>query len=144
MHEFDQSLPMLLYRALNVVMPRFRELFSEYGLTEQQWRVLRVLWDGDSIAQNELTERTLILAPSLVGILNRLEAQGLVTRTRSTTDKRQVHVALTRQGKSLGKRIAPALEAIHKEIDATMTASTRRGIYACLNELAQTKTGEHA
>ena len=37
---FDQSLPMILHRTLDAVMPDYRELFARYNLTEQQWRVL--------------------------------------------------------------------------------------------------------
>ena len=48
--EFSRSLPMMLIRALDAVMPRFRDIFKEFGLTEQQWRVLRVLWEQDEIA----------------------------------------------------------------------------------------------
>jgi DNA-binding MarR family transcriptional regulator len=45
--QFTRSLPMMLYRTLDTVMPRFRSIFNEFGLTEQQWRVLRVLWETD-------------------------------------------------------------------------------------------------
>ncbi len=38
MQDFAASLPMLLYRALHTVMPRFRAIFAESGLTEPQWR----------------------------------------------------------------------------------------------------------
>ncbi len=54
MQEFSHSLPMMLYRTLDTVMPRFRQIFSEFGLTEQQWRVLRVLWQHEQIAFREL------------------------------------------------------------------------------------------
>ena len=61
--EFSGSLPMMLYRALDTVMPRFRKVFNEFGLTEQQWRVLRVLWEQDEIAFNQLSALTLIPPP---------------------------------------------------------------------------------
>ena len=75
---FSGSLPMMLYRALDVVMPRFRRIFNEFGLTEQQWRVLRVLWETEEIAFRELSDITLIPAPSLVGVIDRLAKQRLV------------------------------------------------------------------
>ena len=83
---FSGSLPMMLYRALDVVMPRFRRIFNEFGLTEQQWRVLRVLWETEEIAFRELSDITLIPAPSLVGVIDRLAKQRLVDRRRSETD----------------------------------------------------------
>ena len=58
MDSFDRSLPMTLNRALDAVMPPYRELFSRYGLTEQQWRILRVLWTNDEITSVDLSNNT--------------------------------------------------------------------------------------
>ena len=56
--QFSHSLPMALYRTLDAVMPRFRKIFNEFGLTEQQWRVLRVLWDQQAVTLNRLAALT--------------------------------------------------------------------------------------
>ena len=55
---------MMLYQALDVVMPRFRTIFREFGLTEQQWRILRALWDRDDLSARQLADMTLIPPPS--------------------------------------------------------------------------------
>ena len=75
MLEFNRSLPMMLYRALDTIMPRFRKVFHEFGLTETQWRVLRVLWEQERIPVRELSKTTLIPAPSLVGVIDRRDVQ---------------------------------------------------------------------
>ena len=97
--QFTRSLPMMLYRSLDVLMPRFRRIFSDFGLTEQQWRVLRVLWEQQDVTLNELSGVTLIPAPSLVGVVDRLQAMGLVERRRSDADRRKVYVLATREGR---------------------------------------------
>ena len=61
---FDNSLPMILHCTLDAAMPDYRELFARYNLTEQQWRVL---WSSKKVTSVELSSRTLIPAPSLVG-----------------------------------------------------------------------------
>ena len=99
MQEFSHSLPMMLYRTLDAVMPRFRQIFSEFGLTEQQWRVLRVLWQHEQIAFRELADLTLIPPPSLVGVVDRLTNSGLASRRRSDTDRRNVFVYATSKGR---------------------------------------------
>ena len=99
--QFNRSLPMMLYRTLDAVMPRFRKIFNEFGLTEQQWRVLRVLWEQEAVTLNRLADHTLIPAPSLVGVVDRLERDELVTRQRSEVDQRKVNVVLTSQGAAL-------------------------------------------
>jgi len=114
--EFSRSLPMMLYRALDAVMPRFRRIFNEFGLTEQQWRVLRVLWEHDDIAFRELAETTLIPAPSLVGVVDRLSREGLVGRRRSESDRRNVFVHATDEGRDLHRRVRPRVDEAYAEL----------------------------
>ena len=109
-HDFSRSLPMMLYRALDAVMPRFRRIFNEFGLTEQQWRVLRVLWVVNGVSLRELADLTLIPAPSLVGVVDRLQKSGLITRRRSDADRRVVFVVATPAGLDLQQTLATAAE----------------------------------
>jgi homoprotocatechuate degradation regulator HpaR len=114
--QFSHSLPMLLYAALDAVMPRFRLIFKEFGLTEQQWRILRVLWDIEEIGQSELAALTLISAPSLVGILDRLHSMELIERRRSALDRRVVYIATSKQGRELRDQIMPAVQQSYFEL----------------------------
>lgn len=121
--EFSQSLPMMLYRALDAVMPRFRRIFNEFGLTEQQWRVLRVLWEHDGIAFRELAEATLIPAPSLVGVVDRLAKHGLVKRRRSDSDRRNVFVRATEAGRDLHRLVRPRVDEAYAELRGSVDAA---------------------
>ena len=116
MTSFDHSLPMILHRTLDSVMPEFRELFSRFNLTEQQWRILRVLWNSKKVTSADLSARTLLPAPSLVGIIDRLEKKGLVGRLRSAEDRRVVYVMATAEGRKLGSKVAPFVEDINKRV----------------------------
>lgn len=122
--QFTRSLPMMLYRALDTVMPNFRKIFNDFGLTEQQWRVLRVLWEGDDITIRQLAEVTLIPAPSLVGIVDRLERDGLVARQRLTTDRRKVNVVVTEAGAELEDQIMPRVATAYAELKQSVDAET--------------------
>ena len=95
---FGETLPMQLYRTLDAIMPEYRNLFAKNNLTEQQWRILRVLWAKNNISVASLSEQTLLPAPSLVGILDRLVKKDLINRTRSNKDRRQVQIMLTKEG----------------------------------------------
>ena len=114
--DFSRSLPMMLYRALDAVMPRFRRIFNEFGLTEQQWRVLRVLVDENALALRELAELTLIPAPSLVGVVDRLRKSGLIVRRRSASDRRVVFVTVTEDGRALQQKLMPLVAAAYAEL----------------------------
>ena len=116
MQDFSRSLPMMLYRTLDAVMPRFRQIFSEFGLTEQQWRVLRVLWEQGPTTARELARLTLIPAPSLVGIVDRLTISGLVSRIRSNQDRRNVLIETTDAGKELEEKVRPRVDKAYDEL----------------------------
>ena len=114
--DFSQSLPMLLYRALDEVMPRFRRIFNDAGITEQQWRVLRVLLDEPELSLRELAELTVIAPPSLVGVVDRLEKAGLVQRRRADDDRRRVTITASDTGRALQHRLAPVVAATYAEL----------------------------
>ena len=135
--QFSRSLPIMLYRAIDVVMPRFRKIFKEFGLTEQQWRVLRVLWEIEEISHNELAELTLISPPSLVGILDRLRAMELIDRRRSQLDRRVVLVASTRQGRDLRDQIMPAVQQTYFELRDSVDDEVWRNLLDGLDELTK-------
>ena len=97
-------------------MPRFRRIFNEFGLTEQQWRVLRVLVDENELALRELAELTLIPAPSLVGVVDRLRKSGLIERRRSASDRRVVFVVATENGRALQRQLMPLVAAAYAEL----------------------------
>ena len=120
MQTFSRSLPMMLYSTLDAVMPRFRRIFSKFGLTEQQWRVLRVLWEIDGIALNDLAAITRIPAPSLVGVVDRLSANGLVERRRSESDRRVVFVHATAAGRQMEKKVRPEVVRAYSELQASI------------------------
>lgn len=140
--EFSRSLPMLLYRALDTVMPRFRRIFNEFGLTEQQWRVLRVLWEHEDIAFHALAEVTLIPAPSLVGVVDRLSKSGLVVRRRSESDRRNVSVLATSEGHALEIKIRPRVEETYTELRAAIDTKEWNQLLEGLDRLASLEDNE--
>jgi homoprotocatechuate degradation regulator HpaR len=127
---------MVLYRTLDAVMPRFRKIFNEFGLTEQQWRVLRVLWDEEALTFNRLAALTLIPSPSLVGIVDRMERAELVTRQRSQADRRKVNVVLTSQGVALEDEIMPRVASAYAELKQSVDPQTWEQVVRGLNAIA--------
>lgn len=133
--QFSHSLPMLLYAAIDAIMPRFRLIFKEFGLTEQQWRVLRVLWEIEEISHSALAELTLISAPSLVGVLDRLRAMGLIERRRSGLDRRVVYIATSQQGRDLRDQIMPAVQQSYFELRDSISDQDWRNLMDGLEAL---------
>jgi len=133
--QFSHSLPIMLYRAIDVVMPRFRAIFKEFGLTEQQWRILRVLWEIEELSHNDLAELTLISPPSLVGVLDRLRSMELVERRRSALDRRVVYIASTEQGRDLRDQIMPAVQQTYFELRDSIDDEVWRNLLDGLDEI---------
>ncbi|MEM6985940.1 MAG: MarR family transcriptional regulator [Pseudomonadota bacterium] len=136
MLSFHASLPMMLNTALDGVMPVYRELFARYDLTETQWRVLRVLWESDTVSSIDLARQTLIPAPSLVGVLDRLTRKGLIERRRSDSDRRLVSVVATDAGKQLGDQVMPEVERIHAFIQSRVSQDEWRALQHTLETLS--------
>lgn len=118
-------------------MPMYREVFSQFDLTEQQWRVLRVLWRNESVTSNELARQTLLAPNSLAGIIDRLEKRELVKRQRSKTDRRVIHVLPTTKGLSLEEQVMPKVDAIHDTIRATVSDKDWRQLEGILNKITE-------
>ena len=133
--QFSRSLPMMLYRTLDTVMPRFRKIFNDFGITEQQGRVLRVLWEQEQLTLRALSELTLIPAPSLVGVVDRLQSSGLVARRRSDTDRRKVYVLATPKGIELETEIMPRLASAYVALKQSVDAQTWEQVQSGLERI---------
>ena len=132
---FIHSLPMLLNRSLDAIMPPYRDLFQEFGVTEQQWRILRVLWEQMHLTSTQISTLTLLPAPSLVGILDRLEKKGLVKRLRSSTDRREINVTITTLGKELQLQVMPRVKKIQSQIKQKLSATEWKHINEILEKI---------
>ena len=108
------------YLALWRTYDRLRALedatFAEFDLTPQQYNVLRLLKASqpEPVPTLGLVSRLVSKAPDVTRMLDKLAARGLLTRTRSETDRRTVLVAITPAGLALLDQIAGPLRDCHK------------------------------
>ena len=79
----------------------YKPLLDRLGLTYPQYLVMLVLWERDDVPVKFIGERLFLDSGTLTPLLKRLEAAGLVRRTRSAEDERQVMIALTPPGRAL-------------------------------------------
>ncbi|WP_025127185.1 MarR family winged helix-turn-helix transcriptional regulator [Pseudomonas sp. PH1b] len=79
----------------------YKPLLQKLGLTYPQYLAMLVLWEQDRLTVGEISQRLLTDPGSLTPLLKRLEAEGLLSRTRSREDERVVIVELTEQGRAL-------------------------------------------
>lgn len=111
------NLPQLFLRGREELLRHFRPIISHFGLTEQQWRVLRTIAEFDEIEPREICKTCQILSPSLTGMLARMEGMGLVTRTRMAGDQRRVIVRITAKAERLVAELEPLIAKQYKIIE---------------------------
>jgi homoprotocatechuate degradation regulator HpaR len=141
MREFSRSLPMSLLRAREAVMRQFRPSLRNYGLTEQQWRILRALTAVDTIEVTELARVAFLLGPSLSRILRDLEARELIERRTAEADLRRGVVSISVKGLKLIEAVAPTSEAIYAEITSRYGTRKLVELQDMLGELEQSLAG---
>lgn len=110
----DQFLCLDLYATSRTVMKAYTPLLAPLGLTYPQYLVMVALWEKDAQQVNELAERLSLDSGTLSPLIKRLEAAGLVERSRSRDDERAVKVALTAAGRALQKKAPEVVSRIEE------------------------------
>lgn len=96
-----RSLPIALIRAREGVMIPIREMLAETGISEQQWRVLRVLDEHGPLDASTLADRASLLFPSLTRIAQSMRKKGLISQVQDKTDRRRQVIAITDAGQKI-------------------------------------------
>jgi homoprotocatechuate degradation regulator HpaR len=140
MRDFAHSLPMALLRAREAVMSRFRPMLRAHDLTEQQWRVLRAVFEVEAIEVTALAELCFILMPSLSRILRSLEGRGLIERRPVPSDQRRFVIRMTPAGRRVVTGIAPQSEARYDDITRAIGRRKLDELYRLLAEVTAALT----
>ena len=129
------SLTIALLQAREAAMAYFRPIVKRHNLTEQQWRIVRILAERPSMDFHDLAFRACILRPSLTGILSRMERDKLIFRLKPVNDQRKLYVSLTQQGQDLYEVARHQVEQGYAEIEAAFSRQKMDQLMALLDEL---------
>ena len=105
-----RNLPQRLLKARESLMSHFRPILNRFGLTEQQWRILRLLDENEQLEPRELCDFCQIHSASMAGMLARMEDAALIQRSRVEGDLRRVSVRLAPKGDQLVSEMAPLID----------------------------------
>ncbi len=94
-------------RTADVLRRRLSEAMEPFGITMQQYNVLRILRGAgeDGLPTLEIAERMLERQPGITRLLDRLERKGWIARVRCPHDRRQVLCSITPSGLALLERM---------------------------------------
>jgi homoprotocatechuate degradation regulator HpaR len=130
-----RNLPMLMLQGRERLIAYFRPLLKDHGVTEQQWRIVRVLLDASPLEPRQIGEACGISSPSLVGVLERMEQDGLIARCRVAHDQRRIHVSLTAKSRRLAEQLAPAVTKMYEGIEARLGSELWARVHQTLDDL---------
>ena len=102
-----KSLPISLLRTRELIMESVRPMLARHKVTEQQWRVLRVIAEEQQTDATTIADRACLLAPSVTRILRALHARQFIASSKDGEDARRTRLFLTPAGKEFIETIIP-------------------------------------
>lgn len=133
-YRLDAQIGYLLRRASQRHLAIFAERIGD--LTSTQFAAMARVYERGPLSQADLGRATAMDAATLKGVVDRLQARGLVAMTPSLKDRRRVIVDLTAEGRALFARLATAAFSISEDTLAPLTAEERRSLLSLLEKIA--------
>ncbi len=115
--KLENQLCFRFYTVSRLITQAYGPLLDRLGVTYPQYLVLLVLWEKDAQPVNDIAKRLVLETNTVTPLLKRMEAEGLVRRTRGTEDARQVIVSLTEKG----SRLRETAKDIPDQMGSTIT-----------------------
>ena len=139
--KLDNQLCFRLYTASRLITQVYHPLLAQHGLTYPQYLVLLVLWEKDTQPVNDIARRLLLETNTVTPLLQRMEKEGILTRTRGKKDARQMIVSLTREGKELQKTLADVPAAVGSSVRCdSITPETVPDLFRMLDDIIKKLT----
>ena len=133
----EQQAMIAVWRVSDWSMNRFGALFREYGLTSSQYNVLRILRGaGEPLPVQEVAGRMIQPVPAMTGLVDRLEKAELVERRRISEDRRVIHVAITKKGEAVLKKLDQPVLELHEKLLAGLTKNEVKQLVSLLEKAA--------
>jgi homoprotocatechuate degradation regulator HpaR len=132
-----RNLPRLLLQARESVMAHTRPSLRAHALSDQQWRVLRVLGEHGVVDTGRVAREAFILGPSLTGVLARMERDGLIRRERDPEDQRRTVVQATTKGLRLVRKLSQTVEAHYAWMEKSLGKQKLAQLYMLLDTVIE-------
>lgn len=130
-----RNLPSLLLQARESIMGHTRPFLRSHGLSDQHWRVLRVLGNGQALETGRVAKEAFLLGPSLTGVLTRMDRDGLIVRRKDPADQRRSVVSATPKGLQLVEQLSKDIAHHYLGLEAAYGKDKLETLYNLLDEL---------
>lgn len=113
---------------------------AAHGVSFGHWTFLRILWNQDGLTQRELSELAGVMEPTTYSAVKAMEAMGLIERRQLAGNRKNMHVFLTRAGRSLQKVLVPLAQEVNRTsvrgIPDESVAIVRKSLLTMIENLA--------
>ena len=99
--KLENQLCFPLYACARITIKLYKPFLDKLGLTYTQYITMMVLWERHTLTAKELGDILFLDSGTLTPLLKKMEANGLLTRRRSTEDERSLIITITDQGMAL-------------------------------------------
>ncbi len=136
----DRQLCFPLYAAARKIVNLYTPYFKPLGLTYTRYIVLMSLWQYGTMSVGDLCRKLYLDSGTLTPLLKKMEAEGLVRRSRSTADERVVTVSLTDAGRAMKDTVRPIPACVGSCF--ALSGEEAMTLYTLLYKILETGSGE--
>jgi homoprotocatechuate degradation regulator HpaR len=131
------NFPQRLLVVRESLISHFRPILNYLGVTEQQWRVLRILEEHEQLEPREIGRICQFSSASMTGVLGRMAALGLIKRSPMAGDQRRVVIRLSPYGHELLSKGGPLIDAQYENIEQAYGSQVFNDLLRVLEELSE-------
>ena len=135
MDRIEDCISFLVGKAAQQIARRARDKLAPHGVTPVQYAVLHALWEQEGRSGAEIGARLSIDSATATGVIDRLEAAGLLLRRADPEDRRVHRLFLTGRGRSLRAPLDAAMDGLNAEVWAGMGRAEAAALRASLRRL---------
>ena len=134
-NENASKLADLTFKLLANCQEKEARLAENYGLTQSEFRCLRLFNKNDVLNNKQVAERMNLSPSRLTRIIDGLVAKGYIIRQIEPSDRRNMKVELSKRGKVIVQKLNDAYVNIHKEILEDIDRSQHKPLISAMENL---------
>lgn len=141
-YDFESSVGYWIFATAHEFQQKLNEELSKHGITYRQWEVLVWLSFAGESSQSELAQRMHIEAPTLVGVLDRMERDGWITRATDDRDRRRKVIRVSPQVEPVWARMVDCAKGVRAQAIEGVSEAELQTVRNVLNRMRQNLAGD--
>jgi DNA-binding MarR family transcriptional regulator len=124
MIRFEDNLGIHLFKAYFSIYKYLKRTFSDHqieNMNPTRLGILLALADNDGVIMSKLGQRLFLEKSTMTGVIDKMEADGLVERRSDLSDRRALRICLTPKAKRLNERILKIIDKAYAELSLDLT-----------------------